>query len=405
MRISSKNTNNKPGLFSIFFTSIIEWIRYKLPSIQYGPVSSAQPVEKVIVAFKFLPEILMCVLVVFCFLSKSTFMTNNSSMLVRYASVHPSINYSLYEQVTSKAETQDIASMEQSEDSESEAPSSLSYRPTTAFGSSTDLSEGDSLHLSARSPDDIQKAVLDKIKNHVVVDGENVDTIGKLYNVTPETIMWTNQLTSKKLEVGTTLKILPVDGILVRFSDNSTLRDIANKYQGKLNEIMAYNGFLDENEPDVDQLVICPHCVVPKEVPKPKIQTPRQSRTKPLPVEYSNLAILDDELFDGSGTSHAFAPGNCTWFAAKHFPVKFAGHAKYWLGNAKRAGYSTGNIPEVGAVASLDGNARYGHVGLVVEVTDTQVKIREMNYRRLYQITERWIPIGSGKINGYIYRP
>lgn len=48
-------------------------------------------------------------------------------------------------------------------------------------------------------------------------------------------------------------------------------------------------------------------------------------------------------------------------------------------------------------------NRYYGHVGIVADVNDDYVIIKDMNYRALYEVTIRKIPRDDPTIDGYIY--
>lgn len=66
----------------------------------------------------------------------------------------------------------------------------------------------------------------------------------------------------------------------------------------------------------------------------------------------------------------------------------------------------TGSKPAPGAIISLSGrgyNPYYGHVGIVVDIDGNDIIVKDMNYRRLNEVTVRRIPSGDPTIKGYIY--
>jgi surface antigen len=74
--------------------------------------------------------------------------------------------------------------------------------------------------------------------------------------------------------------------------------------------------------------------------------------------------------------------------------------------NAKAAGIKTGQKPIPGAIIQFSGrgyNRYYGHVGIVADVTDDYVIVKDMNYRRINEVTIRKVPIDDDSIDGYIY--
>ena len=50
------------------------------------------------------------------------------------------------------------------------------------------------------------------IQQYTTVAGDTVPSVANQYGISPQTIEWTNKLTSEALTPGTTLTILPVDG-------------------------------------------------------------------------------------------------------------------------------------------------------------------------------------------------
>ena len=66
----------------------------------------------------------------------------------------------------------------------------------------------------------------------------------------------------------------------------------------------------------------------------------------------------------------------------------------------------TGQIPVPGAIVQFSGyeyNPRYGHVGIVTEVSGDTMIIKDMNYSGLYNVTVRQVSVSDPAIDGYIY--
>ena len=66
----------------------------------------------------------------------------------------------------------------------------------------------------------------------------------------------------------------------------------------------------------------------------------------------------------------------------------------------------TGGNAAAGAIISFRGsgyNPYYGHVGIVVDVDGDDVIVKDMNYRRLNEVTIRRVPRNDPSIKGYIY--
>jgi len=98
----------------------------------------------------------------------------------------------------------------------------------------------------------------DQISIYVVREGDTISEIAKMFDVSVNTIKWSNNLSSSTLKVGSTLVILPVSGVKHTVVKGDTLAGIAKKYKGDVDEIASYNG-LDKSEGlAVDTTIIIP---------------------------------------------------------------------------------------------------------------------------------------------------
>lgn len=101
-------------------------------------------------------------------------------------------------------------------------------------------------------------------------------------------------------------------------------------------------------------------------------------------------------------TKGHYAYGQCTYYVASRRPVPPNwGNARDWLSRAKAAGYLTGDIPVVGAIAQTTAG-RYGHVAYVEAVDGDQVHVAEMNYVGWNKVSHRWVKASAFH---YIYGP
>ena len=90
---------------------------------------------------------------------------------------------------------------------------------------------------------DIQRK---EVMEHIVDPGETVSSIAAKFNISVNTILWANDLTSKStLKVGKKLIILPVSGILHIVSSGDTLSEIVKHYKSDSSEIIAINDIQD----------------------------------------------------------------------------------------------------------------------------------------------------------------
>lgn len=89
---------------------------------------------------------------------------------------------------------------------------------------------------------DIEKPKNSTISTYVVREGDTLSGIAKLFDVTPGTILSSNDLSSaSKLQVGQKLVILPITGIPYKVKKGDTLESIAKSYKGDVAEIASFN--------------------------------------------------------------------------------------------------------------------------------------------------------------------
>lgn len=106
---------------------------------------------------------------------------------------------------------------------------------------------------------------------------------------------------------------------------------------------------------------------------------------------------------DNSTNANNYVYGYCTWYVASQKDVPNSwGNASQWLYSAQASGYATGQTPQEGAII-VTAESGWGHVGIVENVTDTEITISEMNYLGWGIVNTRDINLNSSIINGFIY--
>ena len=122
---------------------------------------------------------------------------------------------------------------------------------------------------------DIEKPKDATISIHIVREGDTIASIAKLFEVTPNTILWANDLPkSTKLKVGQRLTILPVTGVKYVVKKGDTLDSIVKKYGGDKVEIMNRNGL------ETERLAAGTEIIIPDgEIAVPTPKTPTKSST------------------------------------------------------------------------------------------------------------------------------
>ncbi len=238
----------------------------------------------------------------------------------------------------------------------------------------------------------------DGVTVHKVAMGENPWTIAAKYGVSPNTVLWANNMSSwQYVKVDQELVILPVSGVRHKVVKGDTVEKIAKKYKAEAGKIIVFNNL----PPDSPELEAGEYLIVPDgEMPAPPAP-------KYIPTSYTTFAY-GEALRRG-----AYAVGHCTWYVAQKradIPTNW-GNAKNWLNNALAAGYAVCQgrdcTPQRGAIISLNDSgwmARlWGHVAYIEEVNGNQITISEMNHVGRYRVNNRNLSIGDKKIKGYIY--
>lgn len=89
----------------------------------------------------------------------------------------------------------------------------------------------------------------DNIQKYIVQDGDTLSTIAAQFDVTTQTILWSNNLSSTStIRPGQELFILPVTGIAHTVLPGETLDGIAAKYGGSVDDIVSFNSLVDSSQ-------------------------------------------------------------------------------------------------------------------------------------------------------------
>ena len=254
----------------------------------------------------------------------------------------------------------------------------------------------------------------DDIVEHTVKEDETFASIAELYSIEEKSIYLSNDFhTDYALKVWDVLKLPPVTGMLHTVKNGETLSWLAKEYSIKEEEIMRQNVLLDSADLIVWKTIVIPGAE--KEIRKPPAPKPvyTSRTTSSNSGWYSFASQASSQFVNSSGryklvwrSPFSGAPGNCTWYVASYKNVNWRGNANQWMRNAAAMGHKTWYNPSVWAIVQFAGswyNPYYGHVGIVIDVTATHIIVSDMNYRRLYEVTTRKVPIGDRSIQWYIY--
>lgn len=287
----------------------------------------------------------------------------------------------------------------------------------------------------APSPEVIEGGgVKNIIKIHTVQKGESIRSISDQYGVSTNAILWANDLSpDDDLQIGQKLKVPPVSGVVHHVVAGDTISGISAKYDIEAADIVSVNMLKDAGSIRIGMDLMIPGAMkgatptktaqkaeTDKQKEKPAV-TPAKAKaeqvakkssknedveTPPPATLSSKTGVKDRYTVKYTGKGRGFVPGNCTWYVAQNKNVTWRGNANQWMRNARAEGVKTGSTPVPGAIIQFSGGGysrAYGHVGIVADVTDEYVIVKDMNYRGLYEVTIRKVPIDSDAIDGYIY--
>jgi len=102
------------------------------------------------------------------------------------------------------------------------------------------------------------------IVEYIIESGDNLWGIASKFGVSLDTILWANDLNKNSyIQPGQKLIIPPVSGMIHHVKLGDTISDIANKYKGKTEEIIAFNSLSGEGDIYVGDILIVPNGVMP----------------------------------------------------------------------------------------------------------------------------------------------
>ncbi len=213
------------------------------------------------------------------------------------------------------------------------------------------------------------------IKNYTVQSGDTIASIAAKFNVTSESIQWSNGLTGNTIAAGVKILIPPVNGIVYTVKEGDNPDTLAQKFRASKDQIIA------SNDAELGGLKVGQQIIIP-------------NGQQPVTRSSSYGGYAGGPFSPIYGTN-GYIPGYCTWHVAKHraemgrpLPTNL-GDAWTWDNNASAAGIRVDNSPEVGAAVVTSTNKNPGHVALVIAVNeDGSVWISEMNSRGQRSMTD-----------------
>jgi len=216
------------------------------------------------------------------------------------------------------------------------------------------------------------------IQTYVVQSGDTVASIAAKFNVTSDSILWSNGLTGNTVAAGTKLYIPPMNGIVYFVKPGDTIQSLTQKYSANQAQLIAVN------DAEISGLQTGEEILIPNGQQQSKVSAASLlgiSTSGSLSASYGGFGQCQ---YGGKGYSnYGYDCGYCTWWAAfrraqSGDPVPSnLGEAYSWADTAAAMGIPEGNKPQAGAVIWFPGADHVGYVDSVAP--DGTTTISEMN--------------------------
>lgn len=248
------------------------------------------------------------------------------------------------------------------------------------------------------------------ITPYSVQPGDTVQSVASKFGVTVDTIKWANNLTTDTLAAGSSIDVLPRNGIAYTVKDGDSVEKLAEKYKADASLITTVND-IEISGLTTGLKIIIPDGVLPN-TERPGYVAPISSyaTTYARGSFVSGYGAWSGEVLGmrymstPSSIIGGYAPGNCTAYAFMRraqlgMPIPSnLGNAYTWATQARAFGYLVDKNPSFGAVIQ-SGN----HVGVIEEILPNgDLRITDMNYGyRLNNLAERIIPAST--VHNYMF--
>lgn len=127
-----------------------------------------------------------------------------------------------------------------------------------------------------------------EIFEYIVEQGDTLSSIAEKFDVSLETVLWANDLTSRsKIGIGEELLILPTTGIMHIVEKGESLSYLAKLYRADMDEIVDFNNLSDDGEIYIGDFLIVPDAIIPATKPAPSYAPIASAYfIKPVPADF-----------------------------------------------------------------------------------------------------------------------
>lgn len=251
--------------------------------------------------------------------------------------------------------------------------------------------------------DERDLAWTNEIVDYEVKPGDSFSVIAYRFRVSTNSILWANDFTKRHvLQPWEVVKIPPVSWLIHQVIKWDTISTIAKKYDTAEKKIREQN-----NINSWDRLIVWDVLTIPWAIKKIKKPVYRKPITKYIKKSsWSQYVNVSWWYKLTRRKPYSWVAWNCTWFVASYTNVDWRWNANQWIRNAKAKWHKVYQKPKIWSVVQFTWrwyNRRYWHVWIVIDITPTHIIVKDMNYRKLYEVTTRKIKLGDRTIDWYIY--
>lgn len=258
----------------------------------------------------------------------------------------------------------------------------------------------------------------DEIIEYVVQKWDSFSSIALKFWISNNSIYWANNFDSKKeLLAWEKIKIPPVNWLIHKVIKWENTKIISEKYKVDESKIITQNWLEKWKNLQVWEVLIIPWAIKEEEIKQiakatpPKKQTTKNNKnnwyywfTSSWKSEF--VKTNWQYVLEKRKPKWSFAWWNCTRFVAQYKNVNWSWNAKQWLANAKAKWHATWKEASIWSIVVFNWiwyNPRYWHVWIVIDVKEEHIIVKDMNYRRLNEVTVRKVPKNDRAIRWYIY--
>lgn len=288
-----------------------------------------------------------------------------------------------------------------------------SYQSSDEKWITANISEWSFLSVDFIWDEDRDLTWVNEVINYEVKKGDSFSMIAFNFWVSNNSIYWANNFDTKKvLQPWEIIKIPPVSWLIHQVVKNDTLDWISKTYSIDKEKIISQNSLSWSNLEEWLVLII-PWATkkIDRVVTYRKTYVATTPAAKVVPANWWSSSYIKDNWkypykLVRREPQHTFYWWNCTRFVWMYKNVDWGWNANQWLKNAKAEWHLTWKTPWVWAIVVFVWrwyNPRYWHVWIVMDVESDYIIVKDMNYRKLNEITVRKIPKSDRSIIWYIY--